>query len=86
MVRVTYNGNTQIERIVNYLSINGTITQDDAKEDLGIQRLASRICDMKSMGYVINDEYISVLNRYGEKCRVKQYWIVRSPHERLHTD
>lgn len=86
MVRVTYKGNTQIERIVNYLKFNDTITQEDAKEDLGIWRLASRISDMKDMGYVINDEYITTYNRYGEKCRVKQYWIVRSPHERIHSD
>lgn len=64
---------SQNERIIEYMKTYGSITQFEALQDLGVMRLASRISDLRSRGYAINDTVESVKNRYGEKCRVKRY-------------
>lgn len=64
---------TQNERIIKYLKEHGSITQIEALRDLGIMRLASRISDLRQLGYSITGKMINVTNRYGEKCSVKQY-------------
>lgn len=66
---------TQCERIVKYMEDFGTITTLDAFLDLGVCRLASRICELRKQGYVIKDVKECVLNRYGEKCYIKRYYI-----------
>ena len=69
---------TQNERILKYISDFGSITQLEALADLGIMRLASRISDLKMKGYDIDSSYISVKNRYGEKCKIKRYFFKKS--------
>lgn len=66
---------TQCERIRKYLKDFGSITQLQALSDLGIMRLASRISEMRQAGEAIEDRVIEVKNRYGETCRVKQYYL-----------
>ena len=66
---------TQNQRILDYLDSHGSITQEEAREKLGVWRLASRICDLKQKGYEIDGKMETVQNRYGEKCRVKRYTI-----------
>lgn len=62
----------QNERILNYMNEHGSITQFEAYQ-LGILRLASRISDMRRLGYPIEREMVTVKNRFGEDCRVAQY-------------
>lgn len=69
---------TQCERIRKYLEDFGSITQLQALSDLGIMRLASRISEMRQAGEPIEDRVIEVKNRYGETCRVKQYYLEKS--------
>ena len=64
---------TQNERIIDYINKFGSITQFEALRDLGVMRLASRISDLKMLGYPVESEMITVKNRYGEDCRVKSY-------------
>lgn len=64
---------TQCERVLRWMQTNGSITQLEALTKLGVMRLASRISDMKRQGIEITDKMVTVENRYGEKCRVKQY-------------
>ena len=64
---------TQNERIIDYIKRFGSITQFEALRDLGVMRLASRISDLKRLGYPVVSERIVVKNRYGEECRVKSY-------------
>lgn len=66
---------TQCERIIKYFEDFGTITTLDAFLDLGVCRLASRICELRKQGYAIKDKQECVLNRYGEKCYIKRYYI-----------
>lgn len=64
---------TQNERIIDYIKRFGGITQFEAMQDLGVMRLASRISDLKRLGYPVESERIVVKNRYGEECRIKRY-------------
>ena len=72
---------TQNERIIDYIEEFGSITQLDALRDLGVMRLASRISDLKRLGYPIISTNETVKNRYGETCRVKRYSLGRGAHE-----
>lgn len=67
------NNPTQAQRVLDYIEEFGSITQLDALQDLGVMRLASRISDLKRMGYPIKSEFDSVLNRWGEPCQIKRY-------------
>lgn len=64
---------TQCSLILEWMEKNGGITSLDASVYLGIQRLAARISDLRKRGCEINDEWVTVLNRRGKKCRVKEY-------------
>lgn len=63
----------QTDRVLQYMQDFGSITQLDALRDLGVMRLASRISDLKKMGYPIHSETERVKNRYGEKASIKRY-------------
>ena len=69
---------TQCERIVQYYEDFGSITTMQAFSDLGVTRLASRINDLKNQGYVIESEFVSGKNRYGDAVSYKKYKIVNS--------
>ncbi len=64
---------TQAERVLAYIEEFGSITQYEALQDLGCMRLASRISDLKKQGLPIRSETITVKNRFGENCYIKQY-------------
>ena len=67
------NKPTQNERILKYIEKFGSITQFEALQDLGIMRLASRISDLRRLGYPITSEMVTVKNRFEEDCHVKRY-------------
>lgn len=64
---------TQNQRILDYMDKYGSITHLEAEEHMGVMRLAARIAELKSMGYIFSSQMVNVKNRYGEKCRVKRY-------------
>lgn len=64
---------TQCQRILDYMHCFGSISTLEAFTDLGVARLASRIHDLKSMGYNITSEIKSSKNRFGEKTYFKVY-------------
>lgn len=67
---------TQAQRVLQYMEDFGSITQLEALNDLGVMRLASRISDLKKLGYPIKSEIVSVKNRYGEHCNIKRYSLL----------
>jgi len=75
----------QCERILKYLDDFGGISTRDAFVDLGIASLSRRICDLKRRGYIINGEYRSEKNRYGEWASFKRYSIDPSTDVKLVT-
>ena len=64
---------TQCERILKYMDDFGTISTMQAFSDLGVTRLASRIHDLKQMGYEIESETRYSVNRYGENTHYSVY-------------
>ena len=67
------NKATQNQRVIDYMTQFGGITQIQALSDLGVMRLASRISDLRSKGYDIKKEMITVRNRFEEECHVARY-------------
>jgi hypothetical protein len=66
---------TQCEMILKYLEENGSITTYESFTELFITRLASRICDLKKMGYDFDKEWVTKKNRYGKTCNFKKYTL-----------
>lgn len=64
---------TQNQRILDYIAEFGSITQLEALQDLGAMRLASRISDLRRLGYPIISTVEPVKNRFEEKCYIKRY-------------
>ena len=68
---------TQNEKILRYLRTHKRgITQMDALERFGCMRLASRISDLRKMGFTIKTENIAVRNREGDTCYVAKYTLM----------
>lgn len=68
---------TQCARVLKYLKENESITAMEALNELGIFRLASRICDLRQSGVEISNQWKEVENRFGEKCRIKEYFLTK---------
>lgn len=66
---------TQVLRLIDYLMEHKSITQREARDELGIERLPSRMHELRKMGYPITGKMVDVKNRYGEKCRIKRYTL-----------
>ena len=63
--------------ILKHLKTHVGITQITALEKYGCMRLASRIADLRGEGYHIETNTKEVRNRWGEKCRVAEYRLVK---------
>lgn len=63
----------QTETILHHLTHYGPITQADAFELYGIFRLASRINDIKRLGYPVDKEMIMGKNRFGKSVSFARY-------------
>ena len=74
---------SQNGRIIQYFEDFGSITTLDAFLDLGVCRLGSRICELRKQGYAIKDKQECVLNRYGEKCYIKRYYIEQGENKQI---
>lgn len=67
---------TQSARVLQYMKDFGSITQYEALKDLGVMRLASRISELRLKHDVdIESDFITVKNRYGDKCSIKRYYL-----------
>lgn len=67
---------TQCQRILDYMNRFGSISTLEAFNDLGVTRLASRIHDLKRMGYNITSEIKTGRNRFEELTSFKVYKLV----------
>jgi len=65
----------QKDLILKYMNDFGSITDREAVIDLGIGRLASRICDLRKDGYDIISETAKAKNRYGKIVHFARYRI-----------
>ena len=67
---------TQNERILKHLQENGTINPLTAWSEHGVYRLASRISDLKRMGYKIHKTMVKTKNKYGEAVSFAEYKLM----------
>lgn len=72
----------QQKRILKYIGSRGSITRIQAYNELGITELPKRVSELKQKGVPIGDEWVEVQNRYGEKTRVKAYFILPLEEEK----
>jgi hypothetical protein len=66
---------TQCERLLDYLKHYRKIDPFEAWQRLGIYRLGARIYDLKQQGHMIGKRTARVFNRYGEECRIAEYFL-----------
>lgn len=66
---------TQVERMLRHMTDYGGITSLEAMQDYGIMRAASRINDIKRLGYNVHTDMITGRNRYGEPTRYARYTL-----------
>lgn len=71
---------TQTQEILKYMQTRGSITQRDALE-LGVYRLASRICDLRRQGVAIISSRLPVLKADGTITYVARYSLVKEAKE-----
>ena len=64
---------TQKDRVKKYIEDYGSISSWEAFRDLGITRLASRICDIEADGIQVKRTREAVKNRYGETTYITRY-------------
>ncbi len=69
---------TQNQKVLRHLREQGGITPVIAMSEYGIMRLASRIADLRRMGYDIHGELVEGVNRYGEKTHYSMYFLWES--------
>lgn len=67
---------TQNEKILRHLKENGTIEPMTALKEYGIMRLASRISDLKRLGYHIEKRMVKAQNKYGEAVSYAEYSLM----------
>lgn len=65
----------QCDRILKYIEENGSISSLEAMQEFGCMRLASRMCDIKKMGYTVTKETEKAQNRYGEPVHYVRYRV-----------
>lgn len=67
---------THCEQIVEYMQEFGSINPLQALQDIGCFRLASRISDLKKMGYPIISKRVNYKNRLGEDKHFNEYRLM----------
>ncbi len=67
---------TQCDMILAFMTTHGSITDGQARDQIGCHRLAARISDLRSRGYKIDSIPKTMVNRYGKKVTFSEYRLV----------
>lgn len=65
--------NNQVQRMLRHMREYGSITSVEAMQEYGIARAASRIHDIKQLGYDVVKTTEAGRNRYGERVHYARY-------------
>ena len=68
---------TQEDRVLNHLLKYGSITSLESFKEYGITRLSAVIFNLKEQNYQFQDEWVTLLNRFGDKVTFKKYVLVK---------
>ena len=63
---------TQCQMILQMMQENGSVSSMEAYAE-GITRLASRVHDLKRLGYEIDSETVYAKNRFGKRIHYSRY-------------
>ena len=66
---------TQQDRILEYLKEGKTLTRLNAWDALGILEAPARISELRAKGHQIKTDFITVINRYGEKVKIAEWTL-----------
>ena len=64
---------TQRDMVLSYIREFGCITTWQAYQDLGISQLATRIFELKELGYRFTTTRVNTKNRYGKPTHYDEY-------------
>lgn len=68
--------NNQCRAVLAYIADHGTISGRDASHELGIERLAARVHDLKEAGYDVRGQMCYKRDQDGKVVKKwKEYWI-----------
>lgn len=70
------NSNRQVDLLLNYLLVNGSITGMQCINELGIMNYKGRIFDLRKMGYTIKTKMECGKKRNGDSCVYARYILV----------
>jgi len=65
----------QRERVLDWLQKYGSISDNDARDELGIRRCGARIFELREQGYNIATKMEVCKNRFGENVRYGVYHL-----------
>lgn len=67
---------TQRDRVLQYIQEHGSITAYDAFAYIGCTQVATRIKELKGMGYKFRKERVFKKNKYGDPTHYDKYFLV----------
>ena len=70
---------TQSERVLRHLEERGGLTQKEASDAYGIERLGARVYDLRCAGHPIMKVMEAVKNRYGDTTNYARYFLKKAP-------
>lgn len=70
---------TQSERVLRHLEERGGLTQKEASDAYGIERLGARIYELRQAGYPIVKWMEAGKNRYGDTTHYARYFLKKAP-------
>lgn len=71
----------QVDRAIAYMREHGSLTSLEALTELGILSFPKRVCEMKQQGFYITSKWENGISKYGNKFRVKRYYLIEEPKE-----
>ena len=69
---------TQNNDVLNCMKLHGYITDDMARDQLGVHRLSARIFDLREQGNVIKTLMCNGKNRHGHNTRFAKYLLEKA--------
>ena len=70
---------TQSERVLRHLEERGGLTQKEASDAYGIERLGARVYDLRCAGHPIMKVMEAGKNRYGDTTHYARYFLKKAP-------
>ena len=67
---------TQEQRLLSYLQTGKRCNPMIALNEMAIYRYSAVIYNLRQSGHTIESDTVKTLNKFGEKCRYDEHWLV----------